>query len=297
LQDAFIANRIISKVHSQIAREYVSKGRKMQKIKATKNFRIPSQLKARILYQLRNNSEKDTKALKKTLSAHPSSISHALTDMTKENLIAKTAYGYQLTPLGLVYLDATNNMVITLEALTKNAEFFLTHDLSCIPASYQTIMGMLLNNQEPKNIDFSIPYHMQATIASIIRESKDIRLMSSIMVPEQVRAIVNAAGNGANVTIITEKRTLAQRKYFIDLHGEISGYKNLKIYYTNDELNMNMIITESLLTLILRRFDGSYDLDDVIISKDQEAIEWGRMLFCHFINGPYLEFDGRQDIQ
>jgi len=45
------------------------------------------------------------------------------------------------------------------------------------------------------------------------------------------------------------------------------------------------MVTESHLVHSLPRLDGSIDLQNVIISKNQEALEWGRMLFYHFLSG------------
>ena len=53
----------------------------------------------------------------------------------------------------------------------------------------------------------------------------------------------------------------------------------------NEHINMHLIVTESHLVLSLPRLDGSIDLQNVIISKDPEAVEWGRMLFYYFLNG------------
>ena len=50
-------------------------------------------------------------------------------------------------------------------------------------------------------------------------------------------------------------------------------------------INLHIIVTESHLVLSLPRLDGSIDLQNVIISKNQEALEWGRMLFYHFLSG------------
>jgi predicted transcriptional regulator len=41
-------------------------------------------------------------------------------------------------------------------------------------------------------------------------------------------------------------------------------------------------VTESHLLLSLPRTDGTPDLQNIIINKHPEAVEWGRMLYFYF---------------
>ena len=62
----------------------------------------------------------------------------------------------------------------------------------------------------------------------------------------------------------------------------------------NEHINMHLIVTESHLVLSLPRLDGCIDLQNVIISKDPEALEWGRMLFYYFFySSPKIESNHR----
>jgi predicted transcriptional regulator len=42
------------------------------------------------------------------------------------------------------------------------------------------------------------------------------------------------------------------------------------------------MVTETHLFLTLPRLDKTYDLENIIISKDPQAVQWGRMLFYYF---------------
>ena len=48
---------------------------------------------------------------------------------------------------------------------------------------------------------------------------------------------------------------------------------------------MHLIVTESHLFLSLPRTDGTPDLQNIIINKDPQALEWGRMLFYYLLSG------------
>ena len=53
--------------------------------------------------------------------------------------------------------------------------------------------------------------------------------------------------------------------------------------HSHSNVNMHLIVTESHLFLALPRLDGTSDLENIIISKDQESLNWARMLFYHFL--------------
>lgn len=75
----------------------------------------------------------------------------------------------------------------------------------------------------------------------------------------------------------------------------------LKIYALKDEslrgrielcsrsqINLHLMVTECHLFLALPRLDRTYDLQNIIISKDPLVLEWGRMLFYYFRSGGKL---------
>lgn len=61
-------------------------------------------------------------------------------------------------------------------------------------------------------------------------------------------------------------------------------HSRIKLHCRND-INLHLIVTESHLFLALPRLDGTYDLENIIVSRDPQALEWGRMLFYHFLSG------------
>ena len=54
--------------------------------------------------------------------------------------------------------------------------------------------------------------------------------------------------------------------------------------YSRSEINLHLIVTETHLFLALPRLDRTYDLENIIISKEPLAVEWGRMLFYYFLS-------------
>ena len=52
--------------------------------------------------------------------------------------------------------------------------------------------------------------------------------------------------------------------------------------YRHNSINLHLIVTETHLFLSLPRTDGTPDLQNIIINKHLEAVEWGRMLYLYF---------------
>jgi predicted transcriptional regulator len=48
---------------------------------------------------------------------------------------------------------------------------------------------------------------------------------------------------------------------------------------------MQLMVTKYRIFLSLPRTDKTPDLQDIIISTNLQALEWGKILFCHFRSG------------
>ena len=55
--------------------------------------------------------------------------------------------------------------------------------------------------------------------------------------------------------------------------------------HCHNNINMHLIVADSHLFLALLRQDGTADLENIIISREEAAVKWGRMLFYHFLSG------------
>lgn len=52
--------------------------------------------------------------------------------------------------------------------------------------------------------------------------------------------------------------------------------------YCSNKFNLHLIVTDTHLFLALPRLDGSFDLENIIISRDPQALQWAGLLFYHF---------------
>lgn len=253
-----------------------------QSIAKTKLLPAFSPLENDVLNCLMNARGLNTKTVSIRLDIHQSSASHVIRDLIEEKLVTKTAQGYSLTNLGLIQMNQINHLNKTLEFIIKNKKFFSTHDMNSIPANYLMCIGMLWDHEEHFDANDSTPYLKQEYLVEHISNCKEVRYIPEIITTNHAKAMANAIKNGAIAELIlSNKLQQALRKNYIPILKEILGYDNLKIYRIK-EANLNLCVTESKFFLGAHRLDGSYDLENILIFKNEKSLAWGNLLFSYY---------------
>ena len=130
----------------------------------------------------------------------------------------------------------------------------------------------------------TLPRNTQEIILSLLKEGRHFLVASSALVPEHQLTAVQAVREGGSLQAITTEKVIQElRRNNYALRDEsLRSRINL---FSRNKINLHLIVTESCFFLALPRLDRTYDLENIIISKDPEAVEWGRMLFYYFLNG------------
>jgi predicted transcriptional regulator len=225
-----------------------------------------------------------TKALSDKLELHQSSVSHTLKELIEEDLVIKKGKGYRLSNLGIIQKNLTKWMGKTLRCVEDEKDFFLSHDLSSIPIGFLVSIGLLCEGLEDIKNDPVKPFHIEEIIMPLLTQAKHIMIASSFIIPEHHLHVAAAICNGARCQTVTSQRIIQE------LQGKnLTIMDNLHLSQievrVHNNINMHLIVTESHLILSLPRLDGCIDLQNIIISKDSEALKWSRMLFYYFFYG------------
>jgi len=134
-------------------------------------------------------------------------------------------------------------------------------------------------------LDPAIPRSIQEKIIlPLLAQALSFLVASSTLVPEQQQTVARAVREGGSLQTVTTARIIQELR----LKSYALKDESLRIrteLYSRSEINLHLIVTETHLFLALPRLDRTYDLENIIISKDPEAVEWGRMLFYYFLNG------------
>lgn len=229
-----------------------------------------------------NEDELNTRILSMGLNVHQSSISHAIRDLTDEDLVTKTNHGYRLTNLGWLMMHLMDFQEKALESFEHNKDFILTHDICGIPMVHLIHIDMICNQREEFIFDASTPYRNQEDLTERLNNCRELRCVLSVVALDNLESISNTLKNKTYVEIIMSDNVLQNlRKHYPHILKKIVGYDNLKIYRVRDA-NFNLFVTESSLFLRLRRVDGSYDLENLIFCKTDIGLDWGNTLFEHY---------------
>jgi predicted transcriptional regulator len=152
-----------------------------------------------------------------------------------------------------------------------------------MPSMYQKMIGMLYQEQLME-FDSDAPFSKQQCLIKAMRESKEIRCVSSIIDPRYPDAIANSVRNGAEVDLVLTKKIFRHIQInHSNLMKELFGRDNLRFNIANaSDIKIAFMVTESNLFLGLYRFDGSYDMENIIVCRGEEPRRWGLSLFEYY---------------
>lgn len=217
-----------------------------------------------------------------------STILHAMREMIDEGIVAKTARGYRLTNIGNIQALLLDELVSAIAILEKYKGYWLTHDLSGIPADLLAKIGAL-NQSEIMSGDHAALLRSQDNFVKELNKSKKIRGVSPIIIPQYPEAVATSIMNGADVHLILTKNVFEIAvKNYSDLYKELLNQKGLKLYYIEENVNVAFTVLDDTLSLGLFRLDGTYDIGTDLICRGDKAMEWGLDLFKYYQDRAHL---------
>ncbi len=241
-------------------------------------------LTRRVLHSLDQVQPQTTHALSQKLKLHQSSVSHKLKELAERDLVVKKGKSYCLINAGIIEKNTLEWTGKTLRCIQDHKDFILSHDISGIPASFQVTMGVIGDCWENIENDPDLPNRAQEIIIPLLKEGKYFLVASSALVPLHQLTVVQAVREGGYLQAITTEKIIEElRRNNYALKDEL--LRSRIELFGRSKINLHLIVTESCLFLALPRLDGSYDLENIIVSKDPGAVEWGRILFYHFLSG------------
>jgi predicted transcriptional regulator len=199
-------------------------------------------------------------------------------------MVAKKGKSYALTNIGIIKKNIHDQTAKTLRCIEANRDFFLGHDLSSIPTGFQMALGFVCDGREIIEKDPVKPFHLQEIIIPILAKAGSFLVATSAIIPEHQLAAANAVREGASMKVVTSERIVQELRLKSNALKDHSLRDRFEVYRSNN-FNLHLIITDSHLFMALPRLDGSFDLENIIISRDPQALQWASLLFYHFQSG------------
>ncbi len=244
-------------------------------------------LKNRLMESLDTGTPTTTRALSQKLCQYQSSVSHTLKELMEEGMVVKKGKSYSLSNVGIIQKNTQEWMGKTLRCLAEHRDFIMSHDLTGIPPAFQVTLGVVCDGREIIDNDPAIPSRIKEIVLPLLSQAKSFLVASSTLVPEHQITVGQAVREGGRLQTVTTPRIIQELrlKSYILRDASLRGRTEL---FSRSEINLHLMVTETHLFLALPRLDRTYDLENIIISKDPQALEWGRMLFYYFLSSAEL---------
>lgn len=251
-------------------------------VKDDLKFITTSSIRTKIILSLKE--DKDLSQLKYQLRLKPSSISHALKRLEKENLVLKKGKKYSLSSLGKLYFIKSQNFFKSFEAIKNCEKMFLNHLIEGIPSFLIKRMECLANSiiVESTPIDVIKPHTYYAELVS---NAVNIKALSPIFYYPFLDLYFNGLKEGAKAEIIVTPLILdamvknAEKE---KLEKKISS-NDLKLLRVDEDVKIALTVTEKFLNFGLFLNDGIYDATMSLVNFDKDAIIWGEELYEYYL--------------
>lgn len=247
---------------------------------------IKSELKHSILLHLLGGSCK-LSDLKIDLDSSETTILHALKELEELNLTKKYAGFYELTPIGTIQAQINNQYHKTTETIEKFKEFWLAHNVNCIPPKLMSQLGMLSEANLIKTSNSELGTVHENFLQTVVH-SKKIRGLSPVFHTDFVRAFKRILAHGGTVELILTDAVLNKTLQTATSSGASEIFEDLLkkqrlIIYLVDELKIALTVTESIFSMGLFYPNGEYDYNTDLVSMHPNALQWGEEIFQEYL--------------
>jgi len=148
-------------------------------------------------------------------------------------------------------------------------------------------MGVVSDGREIIDNDPAIPSRINEIVIPLLSQARSFLVASSILVPDHQLTVARAVKEGGSLQAVTSDRIIQELRLKSYILRDASLRSRTELF-SRSEINLHLMVTECHLFLALPRLDRTYDLQNIIISKDPLVLEWGRMLFYYFRSGGKL---------
>ena len=242
-------------------------------------FIASSGLRMKMMISLFEKPKTSTE-LKSEFKIGASTIIHTARDLEKEKILKEEIDGYHLTTVGKIITYKLIEMIKTLRALKKSQEFWLTHVIDDVPEKFLREMYKLYEHDAMRSSMRNV-FKTLSIYLELSRKAKKFWGVSPIFVDVFVTLIKKLADRNADVKLVLTEEVFGEIK---NKHRDVlkNVFSKIELWIIQEEPKVAFTVTDSFLSVGLFEENGVYDPTYDIISRDEEAIEWGRELFEYY---------------
>ncbi len=255
-----------------------------EEVKNDLKFQSMSSVRIKIMISLSEGSKK-TENLTELTGMQTSGILYCIKELEKERLISKDGNNYYLTKIGQKITSNLVDIIKTIIVVKKTRNLWLNHEIDAIPQELLMKIGDLSKSEliESENTDLAKTHE---THIQVVLNSKEIKGVSPIFYSDYIETFNTVLEKGVNVELIlTEdilKKTIESLDGMEDLNKLISA-ENLTVWKLDNNIKVAFTVTDKIMTLGLFSNEGIHDSTRLLISEDEDALQWGNKLFDYYL--------------
>ena len=243
---------------------------------------LTSGMRSKLLLTIYENP-KNLDDLRNELKKPSATILHGLKELETNNLVKKVNKSYKLTSNG--YLITTNliKLIENWYAVNKSEIFWNNHDLSDIPDDVLKNM-YLLKDAEYVNSTTSDLSNAFNTYLKLISNASKLKIILPIYSENHLKHLIKLLNGDKLKTLellINEEifNAINEDEF---LRNSIIENEKVKIKILKRKVKLFLTFSEEFISLSLFFKDGHYDDSQILIAKDQNALDWALDLATYY---------------
>ena len=229
------------------------------------------------------DGKKNLSDLRQDLNLTPTAISHLLRELEDQKFIRQDAERYYfLTNIGKIIANGLIDLNDTMETLFTFESFWLEHDLSAIPDYLFDTLGHLKDSRIISGTPVLV-FKAYETIINLLRDAKQIKVISSILIPD-IKLLFDMLVAEKDMRIILTADALHPSIEAVGLEQVAKAIeKNFKLHMLRQSLKIGFFaVTDRFMAFVPYRLDGTFDWSSDLLNCNKTAIDWGLELFNHY---------------
>ncbi|MDI6643727.1 MAG: DUF1724 domain-containing protein [Methanobacteriaceae archaeon] len=246
-------------------------------------FIIASEVRMKILLCL-NEDSKNLKLLSQQTGFLPSTISHENKKLQERNIIFKENRFFYLSPIGKIILMKIIELYMSKSLFKRSKRFFLNHNINCIPKHLLQEIECLHDTELLETTSKNI-FYPQKIIYKHLKNSRKVKGLYPVFFPKQLEIFKQLIKNDVEINLILTEEIM---DHLLESVGKESLNKalsrdNLVLWRTNEELKINLVMSDKFLSLALFSNNGIFDSSSILLGKKRKALDWGDKLFKYYL--------------
>lgn len=212
-----------------------------------------------------------------------STLIHGLGQLEKKNLLYRKGDNSHLTAKGKVVLLNMIKLMEKIELLNNQLNFWKNHNLKGIPIKLQKDIDALRDSYlvEVTLDNLEEPF---TKYLDLLSDANNMNAVLPVCFSRHTDAIQRILRKGGNVRLVIAEDILNEFVEQFDF-SELKKFTkvgNLEIHVLAEKLEVTCIISDVFVSLGLFFENGVYDASRLLMSHNNDSLEWGNNLFLHY---------------